>query len=63
MNPSVNYTGDDPTAKFRIRIESVELIVKRWVIDSELHKQIEKRMEKQDLKLLYNRIYYKECRH
>ena len=41
-------------------IEAAELVVKRWVVEPTLNQAIEDRMSKEDLQLIYNRMYFKE---
>ena len=53
------YGDHDQEKEFRIRIASCELIIERWVIHPALNTKIERRLIKSDIKLIYNRFYFK----
>ena len=53
------YGDHEQEKEFRIRVASCELIVERWVIHPALNTHIERRLAKADIKLIYNRFYFK----
>ena len=47
--------------KYRIRIENLELVIKRWVVDKRVHDAIESKLKSgSNIAMVYNRLSYKE---